>query len=175
MLFCGKNGKVYKSIGVQAGGYTTTEKGMQCGGAGSQSSYNRRSETIKHKCWTYDDLKDDILANRDILFQWLLEEGLIARKRLCPVCSEEMHWVACNDRSDGFKWECRKIINSKRHKSTVSIRKGSWFEQSNMTLEEILKFTYWWCQGLDQEQIKKQLKIIPNTYVLICFAERLAK
>ena len=28
-----------------------------------------------------------------------------------------------------------------------------------MTLEEVMKFTYWWCQDLDQWQIKKQLGI----------------
>ena len=28
-----------------------------------------------------------------------------------------------------------------------------------MTLEEVVKFTYWWCQDLDQWQIKKQLGI----------------
>ena len=31
---------------------------------------------------------------------------------------------------------------------------GSWFENSNMTIEEVLKFTYWWCQDLNQWQIK---------------------
>lgn len=28
-------------------------------------------------------------------------------------------------------------------------QKGSWFEESWMALEEILKLTYWWCQDLD--------------------------
>ena len=56
-------------------------------------------------------------------------------------------------------------MNNKCHKSTVSIRKGSWFEQSNLTLEEIIKFTYWWLEGLTQEQVKKQLHINRNTAV----------
>ena len=34
-----------------------------------------------------------------------------------------------------------------------------------MTLEEILKFTYWWTQGLNQDQIKKQLRINANMAV----------
>ena len=58
-----------------------------------------------------------------------------------------------------------KTSNNKRHKSTVNIRKGSWFEQSNLTLEEIIKFSYWWSEGLTQEEMKKQLHINPNTAV----------
>ncbi|KAL9976846.1 hypothetical protein ACROYT_G014182 [Oculina patagonica] len=32
-------------------------------------------------------------------------------------------------------------------------------------MEEVVKFTYWWTEGLTQEQIKKQLHINPNTAV----------
>ena len=32
----------------------------------------------------------------------------------------------------------------------MSIRAGSWFEQSKMMLEE--NYTYWWCQDLDETQ-----------------------
>ena len=53
----------------------------------------------------------------------------------------------------------RSDRKSKRHWCERSIREGSWFENANMTLEEVMKFTYWWCQDLDQWQIKKQLGI----------------
>ena len=49
----------------------------------------------------------------------------------------------------------------KRHRTETSIRRGSWFAQSNMTLEEILKFTYWWCQDLEQSQITRELRLAP--------------
>ena len=52
-----------------------------------------------------------------------------------------------------------KKINGKRQWCERSNREGSWFEKANMTLEEVMKFTYWWCQDLDQWQIKKQLGI----------------
>ena len=62
------------------------------------------------------------------------------------------------------------IVESKQEggvtcKQTLSIRKGSWSEESNLTLGKILKHTYWWCQDLDQWQIRRQLKINPNTAV----------
>ncbi|CAB4012579.1 Hypothetical predicted protein, partial [Paramuricea clavata] len=74
------------------------------------------------------------------------EEKLKHWTRLCCHCDLPMKLVKCEDRSDKYKWECRKSVNGKRNKVEISIRKGSWFEKSNMTLEEVLKFTYWWCR-----------------------------
>ena len=53
-----------------------------------------------------------------------------------------------------------------------SIREGSWFEKANLSVEEMIKFTYWWCQGLDQWQIKLQLGLGSHTAVdwdMFCF------
>jgi len=52
------------------------------------------------------------------------------------------------DRSDGYVWECRKQSNGKWHSCERSIIEGSWFEKANLTIEKVLKFTYWWCQDL---------------------------
>ena len=38
-----------------------------------------------------------------------------------------------------------KILKRKRHKPEMTIRKDSWFEKSNLSLEEVFKLTYWWC------------------------------
>ena len=162
MLWCGSNGKVYRTISVQVGCSGNTKEVATQYSSG-KGSYQRKIGGTSH--WTYDELKDRVLCNRETLIGWLMNEGMIASKRACPVCGENMELVECTDRSDGYKWECRKRANNKRHKSTVSIRKGSWFEQSNLTLEEIIKFTYWWSEGLTQEQIKKQLHINANTAV----------
>lgn len=87
----------------------------------------------------------------------------MAKSRVCPVCGDEMNLVHCDDRSDGLKWECRRRIDNKRHKTEISIRGGSWFEQSKMTLEEILKYIYWWCQDLGQ--IRHELGLGTHTGV----------
>lgn len=47
-----------------------------------------------------------------------------------------------NYSSDGVAWQC----SNKKH-SDISLRKGSWFEKSNLTLEEIIELTYWWSTG----------------------------
>ena len=80
----------------------------------------------------------------------------MAKEGSCPLCAGEMSLTRCEDQSDGLKWECRQQVNGNRHKAEVSIRKGRWFEKSKMTLEEILKLTYWWCQDLYQAQIKHE-------------------
>jgi hypothetical protein len=128
--------------------------GTQCGGE-KHDSYNRE-EKLKH--WTYDRLRDEII-------QWCLDEGLIAKSRLCCHCDQPIKLVKCEDRSDKYKWECRKSVNGKRHKVEISIRKGSWFDKSNMTLEEVLKFTYWWCRDVRQEEIRHEFNIAAHTAV----------
>ena len=91
--------------------------------------------------------------------------NIIGKERLCPMCAGEMRLARCEDRSDLFKWKCRRQEKGKSHKAEISIRKGSWFEKSKITLEEILKLTYWWCQDLDQAHIKQEPGLANRTGV----------
>ena len=56
------------------------------------------------------------LEEKENLMTWLMTEGLLAKDAICSVCEDQMKLVKCNDQSDGFKWECRRQINNKRHK-----------------------------------------------------------
>ena len=127
-------------------------KETQCGI--SQGSYGQ--ERV-HQKWRYHDLMVK-LEEKESLMTWLMSEGLLANDPICSVCEDQMQLVKCNGQSDGFKWECRRQINKKRHKVEKSIRDGSWFGQSNMTLEEVLQFSYWWCQDLDQALTRRSLR-----------------
>ena len=60
---------------------------------------------------------------------------------------------------------CRRQINRKRHKVEMSIRKDSWFAKSNLSLEEIVKLTYWWCRGLKQDEIRHEVNVSEHTAV----------
>jgi hypothetical protein len=95
----------------------------------------------------------------------VLKEGLIACERVCGHCNEGMKPVECTDRSDGYEWECPRQISGKRLKVELSTRKGSWFDNSNLSLEEILKLMYWWCRDMKQEQIRHELNITSQTAV----------
>ena len=152
--------------GVTSTGSQTTsqtpkvDRATQCGTVFT-GSYGRNRQHVK---WRYDNLVA-LMQDKEILIHWLMDEGLISKKQFCPMCGEEMNLRRCEDRSDGLKWECKRQENGKRHKAEISIRKGSWFEKSRMTLEEILKLTYWWCQDLDQAQIKHELALAEGTGV----------
>ena len=137
----------------------TKENGTQCGHG--RGSYARKRE---YRQWRYDDLVRWMI-DKEVLMEWLIVEGLLAKSVFCPQCNKEMKLVTCNDRWDGLKWECRIQTSGKWHKTETSIRKGSWFSQSNMALEEILKCTYWWCQDLEQSQIMHELGLVRSTGV----------
>ena len=144
---------------VQVGCFLAKRKdvGIQC--SESRGSYGRNEES---KILTYDQLREKYLWSKDHTLHWLKEGGLIASRH---VCQSSMNWVECDDRSDGFVWQCRKQIGKKRHRVEKSIREGSWFEKSNLSIEEAIKFTYCWCQGLEQWQIKQQLGLGSHTAV----------
>ena len=40
-----------------------------------------------------------------------------------------------------------------------------WFEGSNLTLEEILKLTYWWCRDVQQETMRFEADVSGSTVV----------
>ena len=66
--------------------------------------------------WTYYKLKDEAVVNKGVLINWLMKRHLISSSRLCPHCNGEMRLVKCSDRSDGYKLECKRQVNGKRHK-----------------------------------------------------------
>ena len=134
----------------------------QCGEG--EGSYQRKKSGVAGH-WTYDRLNKEVLFSKSAAVNWLMERNLICKRMLCPQCSSEMKLVECDDRSDGCKWECGRLLNGKRHKVEMSVRKGSWFECSNLTLEEILKLTYWWCRDVSQETMRFEVDVSGNTVV----------
>ena len=56
-----------------------------------------------------------------------------------------------------------------------SIRKGGWFEGSNLTLEEILKLTYWLCRDVEQETMSLRWMLAEIRWLIgIVFVRRYA-
>ena len=56
------------------------ERVMQCG-ISQTGSYGRNNQ---HKKWRYDDLVG-LMGDKEIMIHWLIEEGLMAKERLCPM------------------------------------------------------------------------------------------
>lgn len=124
-----------------------------------------RHGAAKHVFTTYHYLKDNAITNKAVFIEWLCKEQLIDTYKWCLTRHQPMNWVQCKDRSDGLKWECRRTINRKSHRTEASICKDTWFENSNMTLKEIVKYTYWRTTGIEQYQIMERLPLATNTGV----------
>ncbi len=115
---------------------------------------------------TSESLISNYLSSREGTLNWLKDEKIIASSHSCPVCKRLMVWKSCQDRLDAYRWECRATTDGKRQKSVKSIMHASWFALSNLSINEILKFTYLWCFDLNQNQICAQLSLSPNTVVV---------
>ena len=42
----------------------------------------------------------------------------------------------------GFRWRCQRTVVGVRYNQSASIKQGLWFQQSNLTLQEILLIRY---------------------------------
>ena len=68
-----------------------------------------------------------------------------------------MRLVVYDGVNDGYRWQCSAKVGGVRHDTSKSIRAGSWFSGSNMTLHEIVMVTYYWCHNLPQEYMIHEL------------------
>ena len=77
------------------------------------------------------------------------------------VIAHAHHW----DTFDGHRWYCRERKAERRHEHRLSLRTGTFFAKSKMTLEEIIQFLYMWSHGLSQDQIQHELQTSSTTDV----------
>jgi transposase-like protein len=74
-----------------------------------------------------------------------------------------MKLVQRPNKSDGYEWQCRRRRADQDHHVVRSLRKGTWFEDSKLTLEELVLLTYFWVEEYAQINVKKELEMSPNT------------
>uniref|UniRef100_A0A1X7TVC8 ISXO2-like transposase domain-containing protein n=1 Tax=Amphimedon queenslandica TaxID=400682 RepID=A0A1X7TVC8_AMPQE len=83
-----------------------------------------------------------IIRNGELV-TWLRRRGLIGdfTDSDCGKCTGKMKLVKDSSYSkDGHCWRC----SNRKCNSKVSIRRGSWFERSRLTISQIIKLTYFW-------------------------------
>ena len=90
---------------------------------------------------------------------WLRDYGILARAMLCK-CGVEMYEGAYVNSQDGYKWKCPEC------KSSFSIRFGSLFHPSKLSITSLIQFMYLWCEDIQSHAImEKQLQRSPATVV----------
>ena len=77
------------------------------------------------------------LQNIEICIHKLKQLGLLNRDQRCPNCQEMCFWTKYSKSKDGWAWKCQTKLcqNSKNY---ISIRKGSFFANSNIPLPKWL-------------------------------------
>jgi hypothetical protein len=83
-----------------------------------------------------------LFINLPMTIGFLKEVGLIRRTMTCDKCGGDMAWCVSFNTSDGFLWRCPRRVVGQRCGKNASIRTGSWFQQSNLVLVEILPISY---------------------------------
>jgi len=83
-----------------------------------------------------------LFSDHAIGLQFLKDVGLIRSEVQCNLCGRDMTWHADTSAVDGFRWRCRRMVAGNRCSGSRSIRHGSWFQRSKLTLQEVLFLTY---------------------------------
>ncbi|KAF0746580.1 DDE Tnp IS1595 domain-containing protein [Aphis craccivora] len=75
----------------------------------------------------------------------------------------------CQHGADGFVWRCRQwlTVNKKKVRCDFkqSIRKGTFFEKSHLSIYRIVMFAYLWTENVSLSFIKKQINIAQQSAV----------
>ena len=83
-----------------------------------------------------------LFSDQAIATDFLKDVGLLWRKVLWNICDRGMTWSVDSKLAEEFFWRCRRRVAGTRCRGYASIRHGSWFQLSNLTLQEVLLLTY---------------------------------
>ena len=102
-------------------------------------------------------------SNKDVGIQFLKDVSLIHSKVPCNACGREMKWCADPTSKDGFRWRCRRKVAEAKCSQSQGIRHGSWFQQSNLTFQEVLYLTYDIVCRVPAHQIRREYAFSSKT------------
>ncbi|GFV61682.1 uncharacterized protein TNCV_188401 [Trichonephila clavipes] len=92
-------------------------------------------------------------GNKAVL-DWVMKEGLIPSRYESPKCKKDMRLVERKGTIDCFEWRCRVQLKENPHFACRSVRKGTWFSDSRLSICVILRLTR--CQETDSIKKKRQ-------------------
>jgi hypothetical protein len=83
-----------------------------------------------------------LFTDRAVAIEFLQDVGLLRSQMPCNTCGRDMKWASDSSVREGFRWRCQKRVTGTKCNRSASIKHGSWFQRSNLTLLEILVITY---------------------------------
>jgi transposase-like protein len=93
--------------------------------------------------------------------QWCARRRLIKNSVECPTCQIAKSFIKRNDRGDGYKWRCRNCL------ANTSVRSGSFFSQSHLTLQQIINIIYCRCRDHPQREIAHEAGIFEAGHTIV--------
>jgi len=82
-----------------------------------------------------------LTSKHDLCLKWCFDNHLIATRPLCPVCESPMKIVKNLSIIDLCRWECLRR-NTHNCKGARSIRSNSFFENSKLALQELIRLIF---------------------------------
>ena len=73
--------------------------------------------------------------SNDPLILWLKNHKLLSSSMDCEHCSNPMSWTKNSKLGDGYNWRCINRKCTQKKGATTTIRKGSIFENSRLSLK----------------------------------------
>jgi hypothetical protein len=95
---------------------------------------------------------------------WCRNNGLLTIQMQCPACGNDMTEVA-DKCGDGVVWSCRRGSRSDRHQQKVSIRYGSFFANSHVSIRDTLHLLYDWSAGTSAKDSSFELNLSKPTVI----------
>ncbi|XP_069672378.1 uncharacterized protein [Periplaneta americana] len=91
------------------------------------------------------------------------EHGLLASHYKCPTCGKSMKLRDRSELSDGVQWHCTGKGSDNAHRVSRSVRTGTWFSTSRLTMSKLLLLTYCWFTKVPQQNAKECAQVDKNT------------
>ncbi|XP_014783957.1 uncharacterized protein LOC106879049 [Octopus bimaculoides] len=113
-------------------------------------------EKIRQESWTFYDLFKQISTN-DIAITWLAKYKLISNSVICSVCGNPCTINVIKRSIDGIRWRCPQ------HNFSRSIRKGSFFEKSHLSLTTFIWLMYMWSRDYQHTEMTHETNVNKNS------------
>ena len=107
------------------------------------------------------DLSIRVTRNERRAVQWLRFNRLLYSDLICENCGTEMNETVANKNKDGRLWRCPRKGCQKR----VSIRKDSFFEQSQLRMGMIIRLIFYWAWQFSIKFSVTDLKVSEKTVI----------
>ena len=103
------------------------------------------------------ELGQVIFGPTEDLIAWLRTKGLLARTQDCSSCNIPMRPGRRSDVTDRLVWRCHQC------KTTKSIREGSFFTKSRLSLQKWLILLFYWARQFPVKDAGKDAEVHKNT------------